>query len=122
MTCESCLTKILTALFCFFLLLRLILDWKSAGERTHAFICCSKTTRCISHTNIKPSRAEELTWVFPSWRNFRDETWAFSKGSRPTAQPRLLHSPECSQAVSSARESTNYTVEQPLKPALNLSL
>lgn len=120
MACESCLTKILTAIL--FLLLKPILDWNSAGERTHVFNCCSKTTQCISHTIIKPSRAEELTWVFPSWRNFQDETCVFSKDSRPTAQARLLHSPKCSQAVSSARESTSYIVEQPPKPALNLGL
>lgn len=66
--------------------------------------------------------AEKGTRVSPSWRSFPDETYVFSKDSRPPAQTRLLHGPKCSQAVSTARESTNYIVEQPLKPALNLSL
>lgn len=47
--------------------------------------------------------------------------YVFRKDSRPTAYTEFLYSPKYSQAVSSARESTRNAVEQPFKPALNLS-
>lgn len=123
MACESCLTKIRTGFFFFF---------PTSKSYIRLEICRGKNT-CIqllfqdhmgqfSYQHQTKHLQSKGTRVFPSWRNFPDETYVFSKDSRLTAQTRLLHSPKCSQAVSTARESTNYIVEQPLKPALNLSL
>lgn len=121
MACESCLTKILIAFFFFFFKPFIRLEICRGMNTCTQLLSKDYMIHFLHQHQTKHLQSRGTHLGVSLMEKFSRWDSVFRKDSGPTAHTEFFCSPKCSQAASSARESTSDVVEQPFKPALNLS-